>query len=137
MRPAAATALLGLLLTLTAATFDAEPLYVAGIGLMVLAGASSLWVVIAARGASVTRTVGSRRTIEEEPVVIDLVISGGRLPMPSGLIDDDLLPKPAALVGGRRRTEVHISARFARRGRKVLPRRGSSSATRSASPPAW
>ena len=29
MRPAAATALLGFLLTLTAATFDAEPLYVA------------------------------------------------------------------------------------------------------------
>jgi hypothetical protein len=42
MRPAAATALLGLLLTLIAATFDAEPLYVAGIGLMLLAGASAL-----------------------------------------------------------------------------------------------
>ena len=34
-------ALLGFLLTLTAATFDAEPLYVAGIGLMVLAVAAS------------------------------------------------------------------------------------------------
>jgi uncharacterized protein (DUF58 family) len=121
MRPAAATALLGLLLTLIAATFDAEPLYVAGIGLMLLAGASALWVVIAARGVSVTRTVGARRAIEEEPIVIDLVVSAGRLPMPSGFIDDDLLPKPAALVGGHRRTEVHISARFARRGRKVLP----------------
>jgi uncharacterized protein (DUF58 family) len=117
MRPAAATALLGLLLTLTAATFDAEPLYVAGIGLMVLAGASSLWVVLAARGVKVMRTVGARRTIEEQPVVIDLVVSSGRLPMPSGFIDDDLLPKPAALVGGRRR--------------------GSSSATRSGWPPAW
>ena len=68
-----------------------------------------------------TRTVGARRTIEEEPVVIDLIVSGGRLPLPSGYIEDDLLPKPAAMVSGRRRTEVHISARFARRGRKVLP----------------
>ena len=121
MRPAAATALLGLVLTLTAATFDAEPLYVAGIGLMVLAGATSLWVVVAARGVRVVRTVGARRTIEEQPVVIDVVVSGGRMPLPSGFIEDDLLPEPAAMVRGRRRTEVHISARFARRGRKVLP----------------
>jgi uncharacterized protein (DUF58 family) len=121
MRPAAVTALLGFLLTLTAATFDAEPLYVAGIGLMVLAGVTSLWVVLVARDVRVTRTVGARRVIEEEPVVIDLIVSGGRLPLPSGYIEDDLLPKPAAMVSGRRRTEVHISARFARRGRKVLP----------------
>ena len=121
MRPAAVTALLGFLLTLTAATFDAEPLYVAGIGLMVLAGMSSLWVVLVARDVRVTRTVAERRTIEEQPVVIDLIVSGGRLPLPSGYIEDDLLPAPAAMVSGRRRTEVHISARFARRGRKVLP----------------
>jgi len=121
MRPAAATALLGLLLTLIAATFDAEPLYVAGIGLMVLAGAAALWVTLAARGVRVERTVGARRTIEEQPVVIDLVVSSGRLPLPSGFIEDDLLPAPAAMVSGRRRTEVHISARFARRGRKLLP----------------
>jgi uncharacterized protein (DUF58 family) len=121
MRPAAATALLGLLLTLTAATFDAEPLYVAGIGLMALAGGAALWVVLAARGVRVARTVGARRTIEEQPVVIDLVVSSGRLPLPSGFIEDDLLPAPAAMLSGRRRTEVHISARFARRGRKLLP----------------
>jgi uncharacterized protein (DUF58 family) len=121
MRPAAATALLGLLLTLTAATFDAEPLYVPGIGLMVLAAGTSLWVVVSARGVSVTRTVGARRTMEEQPVIIDLLVSGGRVPVPSGLIEDDLLPTPAVMAAGRHRTEVHISARFARRGRKVLP----------------
>jgi uncharacterized protein (DUF58 family) len=121
MRPAAATALLGLLLTLTAATFDAEPLYVAGIGLMLLAAGSSLWVVVSARGVHVTRTVGARRTLEEQPVIIDLLVSGGRVPVPSGLIEDDLLPTPAVMAAGRHRTEVHISARFGRRGRKVLP----------------
>ena len=121
MRSAFGCAALGLLLLLVAGTFDAEPLYVAGIGLMVLAAATSLWVVLAARGVRVTRAVGARRTVEEQPVVIDLVVSGGRLPLPSGFIEDDLLPTPAAMVSGRRRTEVHISARFARRGRKVLP----------------
>jgi uncharacterized protein (DUF58 family) len=86
MRPAAVTALLGFLLTLTAATFDAEPLYVPGVALMVLAGVASLWVALSARGVHVKRTVATRRTIEEQPVVIDLVVSGGRLPLPSGYI---------------------------------------------------
>ena len=61
MRPAAATALLGLGLTLLAATFDAEPLYVAGIGLMVLAGGAALWVTLAARGVRVERPGGGGR----------------------------------------------------------------------------
>ena len=64
MRPAAATALLGFLLTLVAATFDAEPLYVPGVALLLLAGLTTLWVAIAARGVRVKRTVGARRTIE-------------------------------------------------------------------------
>jgi uncharacterized protein (DUF58 family) len=121
MRPAAATALLGLLLTLTAATFDAEPLYVPGVALIVLAGAAALWVALAARGVRVARTVSTRRALEEQPVIIDLVVSSGRLPLPSGMIEDELLPAPAPMASGRQRTEVHISARFARRGRKVLP----------------
>jgi uncharacterized protein (DUF58 family) len=120
MRPAAATALLGLLLTLCAATFDAEPLYVAGVGLMLLAGGTSAWVALGSRGIHVRRTVAARRTLEEQPVKIELMVSGGRLPLPSGIIEDDLLPHAARLAGGRQSTEIHIHARFARRGRKVL-----------------
>jgi uncharacterized protein (DUF58 family) len=121
VRPALATALLGLLLTLTAATFDAEPLYVPGLGLMLLAGGTALWVVVSARGVKLERTVGARRTLEEQPVQIDLVVSSGRLPLPSGVVEDDLLRGPAVLAGGRQRTAVRINARFVRRGRKVLP----------------
>jgi uncharacterized protein (DUF58 family) len=121
MRPAAATALLGLLLTLTAATFDAEPLYVPGVAMLLLAGLTTLWVAIGARGVRVKRTVGARRAIEEQPVQVDLIVSSGRVPLPSGLIEDELLPGPALMASGRQRTEVRINARFARRGRKVLP----------------
>ena len=123
MRPAAVTALLGLLLTLTAATFDAEPLYVAGIGLIVLAGAALAVGRCSWRAACAsTRTVGARRAIEERAGRRSTSSSpAGGSPLPSGYIEDDLLPKPAAMASGRRRTEVHISARFARRGRKVLP----------------
>jgi uncharacterized protein (DUF58 family) len=121
VRPAAITALLGLLLTLVAATFDAEPLYVPGVGFILLGGITALWVVLAARGVRVRRRVASRRTIEEQPVAIELVVTGGRLPVPSGIIEDDLLPNSATMAGGRRRTELRINARFARRGRKLLP----------------
>jgi uncharacterized protein (DUF58 family) len=121
VRPAATTAVLGLLLTLVAATFDAEPLYVPGIAFILLAGAAAGWVALAARGVRVRRTVASRRTLEEQPVEIALVVAGGRLPVPTGLIEDDLLPAPATMAPGRRVTELHINARFARRGRKVLP----------------
>jgi uncharacterized protein (DUF58 family) len=121
VRPALGTALLGLLLTLTAATFDAEPLYVPGVGLMLLAAGAALWVVASARGVTVERTVATRRALEDQPVEIDLVVSPGRLPLPSGLVEDDLLRGPALLAGGRQRTEVRINARFVRRGRKVLP----------------
>jgi uncharacterized protein (DUF58 family) len=120
VRPTATTALLGLLLILIAATFDAEPLYVPGVAFTLLAGGAAAWVTIAARGVRVRRTVASRRAIEEQPVAIELAVSAGRLPVPSGLIEDDLLPVPATMAGGRRRTQLHINARFARRGRKLL-----------------
>jgi uncharacterized protein (DUF58 family) len=121
VRPAAVTAILGLVLTLVAATFDAEPLYVPGVAMLLLAGLTTLWVHVGSRGVRVTRTVGARRTIEEQPVHIDLVVSSGRVPLPSGLIEDELLPGPARMAGGRQRTQVRINARFARRGRKHLP----------------
>ena len=120
MRPAAATALLGIGLLLVAATFDAEPLYVPGVGFLLLAAASAAWVAAGARGVRIERTVGLRRVVEEQPVRVDVLVSAGRLPLPSGLIDDPLLPAPAAMAAGRRRTRVRINARFARRGRKVL-----------------
>jgi uncharacterized protein (DUF58 family) len=121
MRPAATTAVLGLLLTLVAAIFDAEPLYVPGIAFILLAGGTCAWVAAAARGVRVRRTVASRRTLEEQPVEIALAVSSGRLPVPSGVIEDDLLPEPARMASAGRGTTLHIKARFARRGRKLLP----------------
>ena len=48
-------------------------------------------------------------------------LAAGGCRCPAGSSRTTCCPRPAALAGGRRRTEVHISARFARRGRKVLP----------------
>jgi len=120
MRPAAATALLGIGLLIVAATFDAEPIYVPGVGFLLLAAVSAAWVAAGARGVRIERSVSLRRVVEEQPVRVDVVVTAGRLPLPSGLIDDPLLPAPAPMAVGSRRTRVRIDARFGRRGRRVL-----------------
>src|SRR4051812_28463943 len=120
MRPAAATALLGLVLTLTAATFDAEPLYVPGAAFVALAAGAVLWVIAGARGVRIARSVSARRVVEDQPVLVDIVVRSGRLALPAGRIEDGLLPAPAPIAGGRRLTHVRISVRFARRGRRRL-----------------
>src|ERR671939_87343 len=109
MRPAAVTALLGLVLILTAATFDAEPLYVPGAAFIILAAGAVAWV-----------HVGSRRAVEDDTVRIDIHVRTHSLALPAGLIEDPLLPAPAPIGAGRRVAHVVIDARFARRGRKRL-----------------
>ena len=85
MRPAAATALLGLVLTLTAATFDAEPLYVPGAAFVALAAGAVLWVVAGARGVlvpnAVTRPEEILRAADVAPdlvTAVDRVLGGAR-----------------------------------------------------------
>ena len=120
MRPAAATAALGLVLALTAATFDAEPLYVAGAAFVAFAAGSVAWVLAASRGLEISRTVSARRVIEEQPVAVEVLVRAAHLALPSGLLEDALLPGPVLLPAGRRVARVRIEARFARRGRKRL-----------------
>ena len=55
MRSAAGCAALGFLLLLVAGTFDAEPLYVTGSALVLLAAAAAGWISLRGRGARVRR----------------------------------------------------------------------------------
>src|SRR3954462_4510609 len=120
MRPAVVTALLGGVLALTAATFDAEPLYVPGAAFVVLAVGAVVWVHLGARRLQIPRSVSARRALEDDTVRIDIDVRTGSLALPAGLIEDPLLPAPAPIAPGRRVAHVVIDARFARRGRKRL-----------------
>jgi uncharacterized protein (DUF58 family) len=120
MRPAAVTALLGLVLALTAATFDAEPLYVPGSAFILLAAGAVAWVHASSRRLSISRRVSARRALEDDTVRIDIHVRSRSLALPAGLIEDPLLPAPAPIGAGRRSAHVVIDARFARRGRKRL-----------------
>jgi uncharacterized protein (DUF58 family) len=118
-RPLLRTGALGLLLIACAGLLDAEPLYVGGAAFLLLAAGAAAWVLLGARGITVSRTVGVTRAMEEQPVPVRVRVTGAR-PLPTGAVLDPLLPTPAPLATGRRLTKVHIDVRFARRGRKVL-----------------
>jgi uncharacterized protein (DUF58 family) len=120
VRGAISIGLLGAALVLAGALFDAEPLYVPGIAFVVLAAFCSAWVAASARGVTVSRVVGARRALEDEPVPISITVRSGPMTLPTGVIEDPLLSNPAPLVPGRRTTRIQINARFRRRGRKVL-----------------
>ena len=124
MRPAIATGLLALALGATAALFDAEQLWVPAVALLLLAGGTSTWILLGARGVQVRRTLGARRVMEDDPVSVLIEVRAGRLALPPARIVDPLLPDSAPLRAGSRSGRVRIEVRFARRGRRrlVLPR---------------
>jgi uncharacterized protein (DUF58 family) len=121
VRPAAATAAIGFLLAGVAGLFDAEPLWVAAVMLVVLSAGAVLWVWAGARAVTVGRRVGARRVVEGDPVDVELDLRAGGAGLPSGFLEDPLLPEPLALRTGRRRQRQVLRVRFARRGRRALP----------------
>ncbi len=120
MRSAAGCAGLGILLLLVAGTFDAEPLYVTGSALVLLGAGAATWIGVGASGATITRELGARSVVEDEPLTVRVEARAGRLPLPPGFIDEPLLPEPAPVRAGRRSSRVRIDATFGRRGRRVL-----------------
>src|SRR4029079_10233518 len=106
MRPAVVTALLGLVLALTAATFDAEPLYVPAAAFVLLAVGAVAWVHVGSRRLEIARPVRAPRVLEGDSARIDIRVRTRSLALPAGLIEDPLLPAPAAIGAGRRTESV-------------------------------
>jgi uncharacterized protein (DUF58 family) len=113
------TALLGLALCLAAATFDTASLYVPGVALMLLACGAIVWVLLAARGATVGRVPGPSTVVEEEPYPLRVEVRSGVLPPPGGELLEPLLGWPVP-IAGRWSRRLRINVRFSRRGRRVL-----------------
>jgi len=120
MRPALVTVALGLALGVVAGTFDAEPLWTPAVAFAVLGGAAAAWIAASARGVTVTREIGARRVVEDEPLDVRIEVRAGRLPLPTGALVEPLLSEPVPLRPGQRRLGVRVQARFGRRGRRDL-----------------
>ncbi len=118
LRPLA-VALFGLALCLVGATFDAASLYVPGVAMIAIAVGSTVWVSLAATGASIERRTGPHTVTEEEPYPLRIEVRSGALPPPGGELVEPLLGWPVP-IAGRWSRRVRINVRFSRRGRRIL-----------------
>ncbi len=128
MRRAGAVAVAGLALILVALMFDAAPLFVPGIALVVLGVVAPAWVQLAARAAGIERQLDSDRVVEVEPIEATLAVSRGHWGLPGAAVLDPLAGKPVllyapmSLLSGAQSASVRIVARFPRRGiRRIDP----------------
>lgn len=128
MRRAAAVGIAGLALILVALLFDAGPLFVPGVALVVLAVAAPVWVGLAADAASIERHLESERVVEDEPIEATIEVTRGHWGLPGAAVLDSLAGKPVAihapmsLISGGRSASVRIVACFPRRGvRRIDP----------------
>jgi uncharacterized protein (DUF58 family) len=128
VRRAGAVVVAGLALILVALMFDAAPLFVPGIALVLLGVVSPVWVQLAARAAAIERRLDSDRVVEEEPIEAEIEVSRGHWGLPGATVIDPLAGKPVplyapmSLLSGAQSASVRIVARFPRRGiRRIDP----------------
>jgi uncharacterized protein (DUF58 family) len=128
VRRAGAVAVAGLALILVALMFDAAPLFVPGIALVVLGVAAPAWVQLAVRAAGIERELDSDRVVEDEPIEATIQVTRGHWGLPGAAVLDPLAGKPVllyapmSLLSGAQSASVRIVARFPRRGiRRIDP----------------
>src|SRR4051794_31365449 len=119
--PLRLTAVLGAVLLGCALLFDGEPLLVPAVALPARAGLAVVWVRLGVAGVRVERALTVRRAVEDEPVAFVVEVRSGFTILPGTGLADPLLAEPLRLRPGARIARVRIEARFARRGRRVLP----------------
>jgi uncharacterized protein (DUF58 family) len=128
VKRAGAVAVSGLVLILVALTFEAAPLFVPGVAITLLGIVAPAWVTLAARGASIERTLGSERVIEDEPIEATIEVRRGPWGLPGAVVEDPLagdaisIRGPMSMISGGSSASVRIVASFPRRGmRRIDP----------------
>lgn len=116
MRRARGVVAAGLGLIVVARLFDAVPLYVPGVAFLLIGVLAPIWIRVAARGASVKRTLNIRRISEGEPFEFELELRCKRMPALAGAVIEPLVSEPIPLGNQLRPGTRRVSASFARRG---------------------
>ncbi|HET9102244.1 MAG TPA: DUF58 domain-containing protein [Solirubrobacteraceae bacterium] len=125
-RRAAATAAAGAGMLVIALAFDASPLFVPALGLLIAGALAPVWVWTSARGARVSRELVADRVIEDAPLTATLVVRRGRLGLPGAEVADPFtgarleLSGPLSPFTGDREARVRVVSHFARRGAYTL-----------------
>jgi uncharacterized protein (DUF58 family) len=120
---ALSTILLGAGMILAGRVFGAVPLFVVGIGFLVVGVLSPAWVLAAARGATLQRRITVHRAIEDEPLEAVIEIHRGWLGLPGAQLHDPLsaitvsVAEPLSVLTGRAQAQLRVVARIPTRGR--------------------
>jgi uncharacterized protein (DUF58 family) len=111
-------------LILAAYAFANAELLVPGVAFALLGGVTGPGMWVAARAASVTRSIETERVVEDQPLEARIEVRGGLLGLPGAEILDPLAGATIRLRGSTyplgRSTEVRVLGRFHRRGRHHL-----------------
>lgn len=115
----------GVALILIAFTFGTSELLVPGAGFALLGLGSAIWMALAARAASVSRSIEEDRVLEDQPLEVRIEVKGGPLGLPGAEVLDSLAGSTVRLSAapGRfvpRSTEVRVVGGFPRRGEHRL-----------------
>ncbi len=116
---AALTAAAGLIALIVGLALGPAPLFVLGVGLLIVGMGAPAWTLLTARGVRVHRELATSRVEEGEPLEATLVLSGGWLGLPVGEIRDPLAREELPVPRGRR-ARIRVLARFDRRGLRTL-----------------
>lgn len=123
LRPALSAILLAGGLILAGLMFGAVPLFVVGLGFLLVGALSPAWVVAAARGATLQRRISVHRAVEDEPVESTIDVHRGWFGLPGAQLYDPLagatisVAEPLSVLTGRSHAQFRVIARISRRGR--------------------
>jgi len=116
----------GAAMLLIAFVFDAAPLFVPALALLIVGLVTPAWVWASARGAAAQRQLRADRVIEGEPLAATIVVRRGRLGLPGAEVVDPFtgaqleLSGPLSPFTGDREAHVRVVSRFPRRGQYAL-----------------
>jgi uncharacterized protein (DUF58 family) len=106
--------------TFVALALGPAPLFVLGVGLLLVGLVAPAWTWFSAKGASVCRDLPTGRVVEGQPLEATLALRGGWLGLPTGEVRDPLARQSVGIPRGRR-ARIKVVARFERRGLRTLP----------------
>lgn len=116
----------GVAMLAIAFVFDAGPLFVPALALVIVGSIAPAWVLASAHGAHTVRELQADRVVEGEALTATIVVRRGPLGLPGAEVVDPFtgtqldISGPLSPMTGEREARVRVVSRFQRRGLYTL-----------------